>query len=66
MEAEAEAEAPCKLEGTPSSQWNGLETKFTVLHSAPWKLHPSLICWNCSLELDGLVRSKCRGCRVAR
>ena len=66
LEAEAEAKATRKLEGIPSSQWNGVANKPTVVHSAPWKLHPSVICGNCSLELDALVRSKCRGCRVAR
>ena len=26
---------------------------FSRIHSTPWKLHPSLICWYCSLEVEG-------------
>ena len=43
-----------------------LLTSICRIKAEPWKLSPSLICWHCSLEMEGLARSKCRGCRRAR
>ena len=58
----------CEEEGRP--RWG--HVKETVMRcdfrffAEPWKLSPFLLCWSCSVEVAGLARTKCRGCRKAR
>ena len=58
----------CEEEGRP--RWG--HVKETVMRcnfrffAEPWKVSPSLLSWSCSVEVAGLARTKCRGCRKAR